>query len=116
MPALPGVAAGIAAVQNETPHYFLGVQRKDEGYEVFLEQAAGGTVQRLRSTPLALAADGPRILGIDGDKGRIGFFHRQPGGEPAWLARDLDGKLLSTAVAGGFVGTTLGVHARRGAE
>jgi hypothetical protein len=38
--------------------------------------------------------------------------------QPAYVGRPaakLDGKLLSTAVAGGFVGTTLGLHARLGA-
>jgi alpha-N-arabinofuranosidase len=121
VPTDPDVAAGIAAFQNESHHYFLGVQRGNSGYEIFLEQAAAGAPQRIRTASIDLAAGAPLILAIDGDAGRIGFGYRRPDHprEPAgpatesWLARELDGKLLSTAVAGGFVGTTLGVYARR---
>jgi alpha-N-arabinofuranosidase len=121
VPADPDVAAGIAAFQNESHHYFLGVQRGNSGYEIFLEQAAAGAPQRIRTASIDLAAGAPLILAIDGDAGRIGFGYRRPDHprEPAgpatesWLARELDGKLLSTAVAGGFVGTTVGVYARR---
>lgn len=118
VPALPDVAAGIAAFQNETHHYFLGVQRRDDGYQVFLEQAAGGAPRRIRSASVDGNAGDALVFGVDGDRGTIGFWYCPPDacgedGGKSWLARDLDGKLLSTAVAGGFVGTTLGVHARR---
>jgi alpha-N-arabinofuranosidase len=121
VPTDPDVAAGIAAFQNESHHYFLGVQRGNSGYEIFLEQAAAGAPQRIRTASIDLAAGAPLILAIDGDAGTIGFGYRRPDHprEPAgpatesWLARELDGKLLSTAVAGGFVGTTVGVYARR---
>jgi len=115
LPADPAVAAGIAAFQNETHHYFLGVRRRNDGYEIFLEQAAGGVPRRIRTAQVDLAAGTALVLGIEGDRGAIGFYYRHPAGtgsDPAWLARDLDGRLLSTAIAGGFVGTTLGVHAR----
>lgn len=42
----------------------------------------------------------------------IGFGWRHEDGQRLPLAENLDGKLLSTAVAGGFVGVTLGPHTR----
>lgn len=117
LPADPTVAAGIAAFQDERHHYFLGVRRQGNGYEIFLDQAAGGTPRRIRSGAVDADPDGPLVLGVDGNRGGIGFWYCRPDacdedGGRSWLAKNLDGKLLSTAVAGGFVGTTLGVHAR----
>ena len=49
---------------------------------------------------------------MSGDAGRIGFDWQLGDREPESLAEGLDAKLLSTEVAGGFVGTTVGPHAR----
>ena len=118
LPDDPAVTAGIAAFHDETHHYYLGVQRKGGAYEIFLEQAAAGPPRRIRSTTIEGAAGDALVLGIDGDRGAIGFWYCMgdcdAGSIP--LARNLDGKLLSTAVAGGFTGTTIGPHTRRAAH
>lgn len=114
LPGDPALTAGIAAFQNETHHYYFAVQREGDGYGLFLEQAAGGAPQRIRQAAVDGRPGDPLVLGIDGDRGTIGFWYCVGNCQDGrrWLARDLDGKLLSTQVAGGFVGTTLGPHAR----
>ena len=109
----PGVAAGLAAFQGETHWYFLGVRRAGEGdgAEVFLEKKAGGEVEVVARQDVPAAAQ--LTLHIAGNEGTYGFgFDAGDGKGVQWLVRDADGTVLSTDVAGGFVGATLGPHAR----
>ena len=109
----PGVAAGLAAFQGETHWYFLGVRRAGEGdgAEVFLEKKAGGEVEVVARQDAPAAAQ--LTLHIEGNEGTYGFgFDAGDGKGLQWLVRDADGTVLSTDVAGGFVGATLGPHAR----
>jgi xylan 1,4-beta-xylosidase len=53
------------------------------------------------------------ILGTEGKTGKISFFYTTDAGERIDIAGDIDATMLSTEVAGGFVGTQLGIHARR---
>lgn len=112
LPAQAGTAAGIAAFQNETHWYFLGVRRSDDGRaEAFLEKRAGDSTQTVARAPLA--ADAATLkLKIEGDAGAYAFGYDADGQGWRWLRRDEDGTLLSTTVAGGFVGTMLGPYAR----
>ncbi len=109
----PGVAAGLAAFQNEDYWYFIGVRRLDgDRVEIFLEGRDGRGV----TTPLArqtrIASSGLRLK-ITGDEGRYAFAFDVGEGQ-GWqlLADDVDGTVLSTDRAGGFVGTLLGPFAR----
>ena len=109
----PGIAAGLAAFQSERYWYFLGVRRAaSEGAEVFLEKKAGdgpAEIVALRSAGEAAALK----LKIEGDGSAYAFaFDAGDGRGWQWLVRDADGTVLSTDVAGGFVGATLGPHAR----
>lgn len=107
-----GVAAGLAAFQGDDHWYFLGVRRGGKGVEVFLEKKAGAEVEVVASQPAAAANDA-LTLHIKGDAGVYGFgFDAGDGQGVQWLVRDADGTILSTDVAGGFVGATLGPHAR----
>jgi alpha-N-arabinofuranosidase len=112
LPADRRRSAGIVAFQNETHHYYLGARRNGEGYDVFLEQASGGAPEIVQRTRIDARPGSPLILEISGDKGDIGFSYRRPSGAAVPLADKLNGRLLSTAVAEGFVGTTLGPHSR----
>ena len=107
-----GVAAGLAAFQGDTHWYFLGVRRDGgQGVEVFLEKKAGGEVEVVARQPAA--ATELLTLHGKGDEGRYGFgFDAGDGQGVRWLAEDADGTVLSTDVAGGFVGATIGPHAR----
>lgn len=109
-PAKPGVSAGLAAFQNETHWYFLGTRREGDSLRVFLERRAGADRQEFKSDPVT--AGNSLKLRISGDGGRYSFFFDAGDG---WkpLRVDDDGSILSTEVAGGFVGTVLGPFARQ---
>ncbi|HEX2083450.1 MAG TPA: glycoside hydrolase family 43 protein [Xanthomonadaceae bacterium] len=109
VPDEAGTEAGMAAFQNETHWYFLGARRRESAIELFLEKhdEAGRRIVATRTLP---ASDTLRLK-IEGDGGEYTFgFDTGQGWQ--WLARNQDGTLLSTDVAGGFVGAVLGPHAR----
>ena len=120
-PTAPGVAAGLAAYQNQDHWYFLGTRRSGDGQQVFLERDAGTGVQLAASVQLGAAtiapttaapAAGPLRLRISGDGARYSFFYDAGQGWQALREGD-DASILSTEVAGGFVGTVLGPFARQ---
>jgi len=111
LPLDPGVSAGIAGFQSSDHHYFLGVRATESGYEAFVEATRGGA-----TTVLARREFGgsPRDIELTlAQRGATIDFHLTPAGaEPLALLRGADAALLSTQVAGGFVGAMLGIHAR----
>jgi xylan 1,4-beta-xylosidase len=111
-PSHEGDAAGIALLQGEDFHYRLE-----------LAISRGGRVVRL------MAAEGPgpdRVVAERGFAGNrvilsaealgqeLAFRFGPRPGALAVLAEGLDGRLLSTERAGGFVGTTVGMFAAAG--
>jgi alpha-N-arabinofuranosidase len=111
IPAQPGLVAGLAAFQNADAWYVLGVRRRGARADVFLDKRDGKrTTTVARST---VDAKGALRLKIAGDGGRYAFAFAADGQDWQWLRRDDDAAMLSTAVAGGFTGTTLGPYARR---
>jgi alpha-N-arabinofuranosidase len=110
IPAEPGISAGLAAFQGETHWYFLGVRRKGRGAVVFLEKRAGKGVETVATADIAAGAE--LRLKIAGDAGAYSFAHDADGNGWKWLVRGDDGTILSTEVAGGFVGATVGPYAR----
>ncbi len=107
-----GASAGLTAFQNESHHLFLAARVRDGKIEVYLERVAGGPPEVLASADVAVSGGKPLLLRIEGAGGDYSFAYAT---EPdAWstLKDKVDGSILSTAVAGGFVGTYLGPHAR----
>jgi alpha-N-arabinofuranosidase len=110
--AAPGDRAGLAALQNDDAWYAIAVVRTSGG------QAVRVTARTAAADPAAgrilveapLAATGPVDLRIIADGARYRFAYTVAG---RW--RDLgppqDGTVLSTAKAGGFVGTMIGPFA-----
>jgi len=109
-PAAGGVAAGLAAYQNESHWYFLGVRRVGNTLQVFLERNAGESPQVVTGTSVGVV---PSLqLKISADGPNYSFFYDAGQGWKALREND-DGSILSTEVAGGFVGTVLGPFARQ---
>lgn len=108
-PRAKGTAAGIAAFQKETHWYFLGIRRTPAQIEVFLEKRANGDVATIARAALADASQ--LQLRVAGDGGSYSFFYDAGEGWRPLLEND-DGSILSTEVAGGFVGTVIGPYAR----
>ncbi len=103
------VEAGMVAFQGEHYWYFLGLRRDGDAVVLFLQQAAGSAPTILASTLLA-RADAVELR-ITANAGAYSFAYRLPDGQWQWLLRDADGTLLSTDVAGGFVGVMVGPYA-----
>jgi alpha-N-arabinofuranosidase len=115
VPARPGTAAGLAAFQNETHWYFLGVHRVGARVELFLRKDAGGqpaTVAHAWIEPGRIKPGATLKLKIAGDGGTYSFAYDADGKGWRWLRRGDDATILSTDIAGGFVGTVLGPYAR----
>jgi len=110
LPTAAGVAAGLAAFQNEKFWYFFGVRHTDAGPQLFLEKKSGEETQTLGQ--MALKPRNLIKLRISGNAGRYSFFYDENrGGWKAFKDND-DGSFLSTDVAGGFVGAVVGPYAR----
>jgi alpha-N-arabinofuranosidase len=109
-PPSAGIAAGLAAYQNESYWYFLGTRQSTGGMQVFLERRAGEDRKSYRSETLKPAA--ALKLRISADGGKYSFYYDAgQGWQP--LRENDDGSILSTEVAEGFVGTVLGPYARQ---
>jgi alpha-N-arabinofuranosidase len=115
-PMRPGDRAGIAVLQNESHFYALALAGGADGLRVQLERRAGeseppdGVV--IASDAVAVDAADRIALRIDARGDVYDFLYALRPGEWRVLARGLDGTLLSTKSAGGFVGATVGPFAR----
>lgn len=111
MPQQAGLSAGLAVFQNETHHYFFAVRRGEGGKPlVFLERYNGANPEIAAQKPLVDADHVELRLNVDG--ARAAFSYATVPGRWETLVGDADATLLTTAAAGGFVGATVGVHAR----
>lgn len=117
VPDRTGDRAGLVAIQNNEHFFFLGVVREAEGDRIELRERAGAD-QRvdgrlISSTPVFAPTAQPIRLGLAAKDGRYAFRYALPGLGWRTLASGVDGTILSTKVAGGFVGTVIGVYAAR---
>ncbi len=120
VPQTSGVSGGIAAFQSEDYHYYFGVKHTDTGTVFFVERTVKGKTQEVAHYTLPYQLTEAVTLRVRGDKGVMYFdFYGQQGwtsmlestGDSPTPA--MDATWLSTNKAGGFVGTTLGLHTRK---
>jgi xylan 1,4-beta-xylosidase len=110
LPTEAGVAAGLAAFQNENYWYFFGVRHTDTGPQLFLEKKGGQTTAAVGQ--MALKPRNAIKLRISAEGGRYSFFYDEDRGGWKPFRENDDGSILSTDVAGGFVGSVVGPYAR----
>jgi alpha-N-arabinofuranosidase len=113
-----GVSAGLVAFQNEDYWYFLGVRRipvpgreLESRLEMFLERRAGRQTETVAATALD-GAVGRIKLEIVANARDCSFYFDPDGSGWKALQEHADGSILSTDVAGGFVGAMVGPYAR----
>jgi alpha-N-arabinofuranosidase len=111
LPRTGHVAAGIVAFQSEDFWYFLGARRAGDEVELFLQRRKGRVTETVATTRLPKSQ--PLAVKIRGDGGSYSFLYSADGQPWRALRENEDGTILSTDVAGGFVGATLGPFARR---
>lgn len=110
LPVEVGTEAGIAAFQNESHWYFLGVRRTRRGEEELFLERSSDLGRQIVAT--AVLPQSPLLqLKITGQSSDYSFSY-DTGSGWRWLKQNEDGTVLSTEVAGGFVGVVLGPHAR----
>lgn len=100
--------AGLLAFQNETHHYLLAKSLKDGQAVVQLFQSSEDGLTELASQPVS---EETLALKIEFEGARYRFYYAEGEGDWQLLQDDVDGKFLSTEVAGGFVGTLLAMYA-----
>jgi alpha-N-arabinofuranosidase len=112
LPRRDGDRAGIAAFHNDEHFYLLSVARVAGRRVVQLERRSGDApASVIASAPLAGAGDRPIYLKIQARGDRYDFHYGTRPGQWTLLKADADGTVLSTKVAGNFVGTMLGLYA-----
>ena len=111
LPKKGAIDAGIAVFQSEKYWYFCGARRKDKhSLELFLEKKSGDAVQVIATQ--TVAANAAVKLRVSADQRWYSFYFDVDGQGWKPLREKDDGSILSTQVAGGFVGSTLGPYAR----
>lgn len=111
LPVNEGVSAGLVIFQSSDFNYFLGVRKTGQTYTVFLEEVREGIPDTIASTDITTSGK-HIVLGLSQQDAKLKFYYKLAGSGPTELISGLDAKLLSTQVAGGFVGATIGLHAR----
>lgn len=109
-PTGPGVAAGLAVFQNERHHYFLSVSRADDKLRIALERTNRRQTDVVAETSIPLAES--VTLRVKANDAACSFSYSAPGVAERTLVDDANATMLTTAVAGGFVGATVGPHVR----
>ena len=115
-PEKPGDAAGLVAFHNTQHYYFLAVTQSDSQPVIQLRMRAGAATPSadsvIASAPITMPGNGRVFLRIQAREGRYDFSYATRENDWQDLERDADGTILSTTVAGGFVGTMFGLVAQ----
>ncbi len=113
LPAFDHMSAGIAVFQSEAAHYYFAIQRSNGKYKFFVEQTREKITKVISTATISAADLGSNIiLGTESDAGKINFYYQNKAGKRITIVDAADAKMLSTELAGGFVGTYIGMHAR----
>lgn len=111
---MPGDKAGLAVYQDDAHYYFIGIVNDGGRRMLRVERRAGAgdPVDGVVLASVALA-DATAQVQIRARGGRYDFSYRTGAGQGDWtpLLLDADGTILSTKVAGGFVGAMIGLYA-----
>lgn len=114
-PEKAGDRAGLVAFHNGSHYYFLAIANEAGKSVVQLRMRASRDMPAdivVASAPISMPASGRVLLRIQARDGRYDFSYATRENEWQDLVRDADGTILSTKVAGGFVGTMLGMYAQ----
>ena len=106
-----GDRAGLVAFQNDDFYLFIGVSMRDGSVAMEAERKAGGEAEIIASETVDIGTDEPAYLRIDADGGVYRLSYSLDGEDWRTLVGDVDGRILSTRMATGFVGTMIGMYA-----
>jgi xylan 1,4-beta-xylosidase len=100
-------SAGLVLIQNNDFHFQFVVTR-NPGSVIRLIKRAKGAEEVLAEKPIL---DGLNYLKIEAHGQEYGFYFANKPDEWQVLIENIDGRILSTPVAGGFVGTYIAMYA-----
>ena len=100
--------AGLTIFQNEKNSFVIGKTMQDNKQVVTLTRTEAGQHTTIATAPLY--SDSPIRLKVEGNGRYYSFSYAIGHGGWQRLAQGCDGINLSTKVAGGFVGTTIGLY------
>jgi alpha-N-arabinofuranosidase len=104
-------AAGMLLYKDERHQYFLKVCLQDDGFPAVVVEKVGAGTAVLGCVPLPEKWS-VLDLSVASDDGQTFRFECSvDGADPVTVAQGVDASYLSTAVAGGFTGTTVGLSA-----
>jgi len=111
-----GQAAGLALLQSDAFHMLFVVIRSGEACWARLIRCEKGEEELLAEAELSsldeIPADGLRLLlKVEAEEQNLRFLCGLDESRMAILAEGVDARMLSTDVAGGFVGTYIGMYA-----
>ena len=110
-PAHDGEEAGILITQNERFSYLLVKERRESIDWISCYQIVNGDRKLLSSVK---ASKGRVYLFVEGSECAYSFYYGSQEREMQPLVLDVDGSLLSTLVADGYVGVLIGMYASNG--
>jgi len=120
-PRTEGEEAGLLALQSDDYFYAFGLGRNASGDTVLRvrkkagkEDAARG--ETIAETKVSLEPGAPIYLRMDVDKAELDFAYSLDGKEYSPVVENADSKVLTSAMAGGFVGAVVGMYAEGGAD
>lgn len=108
--------AGLVVYQKETNNYVIGKTIKDGKPTVVLTKAQGTGFRKMEKTEIASAVvgEGTITFKVVANGPDYTFFYKEndkPESEFKQLGGIQDGRILSTEIAGGFTGATIGMYA-----
>ncbi len=107
VPGSQNECAGLALTQSPDFHYLFVVTLQDEPVLQLIKRAAG-VEEILARCPISV----PRIrLKVEAREQDYSFYYADDAGAWQALFENADGRILSTPVAGGFLGAYLGLYA-----
>lgn len=109
-PSREGAEAGLVLYRGPRFRYELGLRLGPNGREVFVRQTVGTYISTVTASALAPGAE-PLILQVDADPKRYTFAWG-PSPDRLQPLGAAETRLLSTEVAGGFIGTYVGMYAQ----
>jgi len=110
VPVEADTEAGLAAFQNEKHWLAFTARREGDGVTLTLRRQLKDANETLATATLP-AKTKQLKLKIEANAGAYAFAY-DAGNGWTWLKQDVDGTVLSTDVAGGFIGATVGPYAR----
>ena len=103
-------SAGMLLMKNEHHQYLLVVAKVDQQKVVQVKMVTDTTVEIIKSAVIE-AENEPVLLKIKSNGPEFSFYYALGDSDWELLADNVDASYLSTARAGGFTGTTIGMYA-----